>query len=160
MEKMPMGQIENPEEARKAAMAEKPFRDAAREEGVSPEEKAVLDKVAEGKGEKVIADINKEKERKAFVGRETVNGVEIVVEWDNGYDDYVIYFPQIEIGEAASEKGVHDQVLRITRKPDVAKLVFDYARQLAKKEPDVYKIYKRVEDFSGDMQYDDEENEE
>jgi hypothetical protein len=119
MEKIPMGQVEDPEEVMKAAINDK------------------------------------EKERKAFVGRETVNGVKIVVEWDNGYDDYVIYFPQIEIGEAASEKGIHDQTLRITRKPDVAKVVFDYACQLAKNESDVYKIYKSVEDFSGDLQYDD-----
>ena len=33
MEKMPMGRVENVEEARKAAEAEKPFRDAAREKG-------------------------------------------------------------------------------------------------------------------------------
>ena len=154
MEKMPMGRVEDPEEARKAANAEKPFRDAAREEGVSSEEKDTLDKVAERKGEKVISDINAEKERKAFSASERVNGVDISVGWDNGYDDYTIYFPQIELSKV---EGVDDQVIRITRKPDVAKLVFDYACQLAKKQPDVYKIYKCVEEFSRDLQYDDEE---
>ncbi len=143
-----MSPVENVEEARKAAEAEKPFRDAAREEGVSPEEKAVLDKVAERKGEKVISDINAEKERKAFVGRDNVNGVDIAVHWDKGYDDYVIYLPQIKLFKV---EGVDDQILRITRKPDVAKLVFDYARQLAKIEPDVYKMYKRLEEFSENL---------
>lgn len=154
---MSTGRIEDSEEARRAAMAEKPFRDAAREEGVSLEEKEALDKVAERKGEKVIADINAEKERKAFVGSETINGVEIIVEWDERYDDYVIYLPDINLGREAKDQGIYDQVIRITRKPDVAKQVFDYARQLAEKEPDPYKIYKKIEDISQDLEYDDEE---
>lgn len=160
IEKMPTGPVENVEEARKAAEAEKPFRDAAREEGVSPEEKSALDKVAERKGEKVISDINAEKERKAFVGRETVNGVDIVVKWDGSNDGYVIYLPQIEFGKISFDHKypeIHDQVIRVTRKPDVAKLVFDYASQLAKKDPDPYKIFMKVESFARDLHYDEEE---
>ena len=37
------GRIDNPEEARKAALAEKPLRDIAREEDIKPEEKEILE---------------------------------------------------------------------------------------------------------------------
>ena len=87
----------------------------------------------------------------------TVNGVEISIHWDNGYGDYVIYFPQIELGDTAYEKGVSDQVLRISQKPEVAKQVFDYASKLAQTEKDVYEIYKKVDEFSRDLPHDLEE---
>ena len=95
-----------------------------------------------------------QQDRKAFVGRETVNGVEIVVEWDEGYDDYVIYLPQIELGK---EEGVHDQVIRLTRKPEVAKQIFDFATKEAEKTKNVYNLFRSVEKFSKDLPYDDEE---
>ena len=85
----------------------------------------------------------------------TVNGVEIIVDWyDDSSKDYEIYFPQIEFGEAASEKGVSDQVIMVSRRPEVAKQVFDYAAKLAQTESDVYEIYKKVKEFARDLPYD------
>ncbi len=98
-----------------------------------------------------------QQDRKAFVGRETVNGVDIVVKWDEGYDDYVIYLPQIELGK---EEGIYDQVIRLTRKPEVAKQVFDFATKEAEKTKNVYDLFRSVEKFSKDLPYDDEEDEE
>jgi hypothetical protein len=94
---------------------------------------------------------------KSYSEKATVNGVEISVRWDREYEDYTIYFPQIELGEKASEKGVFDQIIRITRRPEVAKQVFDYASKLAQTESDVYKIFKQVEDFSRDLPYNEDE---
>lgn len=87
----------------------------------------------------------------------TVNGIEISVGLDAEYDDYTIYFPQIELGDDASEKGVDDQVIRLSQRPEVAKQVFEYASQLAQTEPDVYALYKKVEAFAQDLPYDKEE---
>ncbi len=85
----------------------------------------------------------------------TVNGIEIVVAWyDDSSKDYEIYFPQIEISETADEKGVHDQIIRVSQKPEVAKQVFDYAVRLAQTESDVYEIYKKVEEFARDLPFD------
>ncbi len=152
----PDERIEDVAEAQAVAKIEKPFRDAGREEGVSPEDKATLDRTAERKGEKAIADINKEKERKNFLAKETVNGVEISVGWDRSYDDYTIYLPQIETGsEEAEEKDVSDQVIRMTRLPDAAKLVFDYACLMAKKEPNPYNLYKKLKEFGKTLPYDE-----
>ena len=66
IEKKFSGQVDNIEDAREAANAEKPFRDAAREGDVASEEKMILDKIAEKKGEKVISEITRERERKSF----------------------------------------------------------------------------------------------
>lgn len=95
-----------------------------------------------------------QQDRKAFVGREIINGIEIVVEWDKDYDDYVIYLPQIEFGK---EEDIHDQVIRLTRKPEVAKQIFDFATKEAEKTKSVYDLFRSVEKFSKDLPYDDEE---
>jgi hypothetical protein len=94
---------------------------------------------------------------KSYQEKTTVNGVEISIHWDSRYDDYTIYFPQIEIGWAARERGVDDQVIRISRKREVAKQVFDEALKLAQTESDVYEVYKKVEAFSQPLPYEDEE---
>lgn len=91
---------------------------------------------------------------KSYVGKTTINGVEIIVEWDNDYDDYVVFFPQIDAGKV---EGVFDKLIRITRRPEVAKQIFEYTSELAKTEKDVYKIYKQVEDFSRGLPYDEDE---
>lgn len=94
---------------------------------------------------------------KSFREQTTVNGVDIIVAWDKGYDDYIIYFPQIDTGEESYKKGITDQVLRIDQKPEVAKQVFDYASKLAQTESDVYDIYSKVEKFCQDLPHEDEE---
>ncbi len=81
---------------------------------------------------------------KGYYEQTTVNGVEISVGWDKGYDNFTIYFPQIKLGV---KEGVTDQVIIIAEQSEAAKQVFDYAVQLAEKETDVYEIYKKVDAF-------------
>lgn len=95
-----------------------------------------------------------QKDRKAYRGQRIINGIDIRVGWDRGYDDYTIYFPQIELGE---EDSPPDQVIRITRRPEVAKQVFDFAVEKSKEINDVNKLYRAVEKFARTLQYDDEE---
>ena len=102
------------------------------------------------------ADYADEQESKKYREATTVNGVEISVGWDNGYDDYTIHFPQIQLGEESSEKGVYDQVIRLTRRPEVAKQVFDYAVARAQLTSDLHEIFKKVEEYAGDLPYDEE----
>ena len=107
------------------------------------------------------ADYTGEQEPRGYHEATTVNGVDISVGWDNGYNDYTIYFPQIDLSHAwENEEGVSDQVLRLSRRPDVAKKVFDYAVQLAQTESNVYEIYRKVDAFSRDLPYDKDEPEE
>ena len=94
---------------------------------------------------------NADKAMKSFSRNETVNGIEISVGWNDGYRGYTIYFPDIVIGDEGREKGVADQVIRIDTNPETAALVADYARKIAKGEPDVYKVYKRVETFTREV---------
>lgn len=88
---------------------------------------------------------------KSYLEETTINGKVISVGWDEGYNDYTIYFPQINIGDEAREKGVYDQVIRISQNPKIAKEVFDFASKLAQTESDIYIIYKKVEEFSRDL---------
>lgn len=85
----------------------------------------------------------------------TVNGIQISVSWDHGYGDYTIYLPQIDLSESRKH-GVSDQVLRLTRRPEVAKQVYDKAVELAKTTPDVYELYKLIEIFSRELPSDEE----
>lgn len=84
-----MGEIPRPqeqlnsEEAETAAYAEKPLRDTAREEGVTPEEKVVMDKAAERKGKKAIDDLKAGKK-----GKGTHGGVDAVFNVDSGEKIY------------------------------------------------------------------------
>lgn len=117
--------------------------------GVLPQEVQIREQ--KNKLEKDIGDLEAESkelhEKELFHNKETVNGIEISVAWSDMDKDYTIYFPQIEFGEAASEKGVHDQIIRIGRRPEAAKQVFEYAANLAQTESDVYALYRKVEDF-------------
>ena len=138
----------------------------AREEGYrivegSPEKKSATDpaaptiiehgKTAQGRFYEVKSP------EKPFYEKTTVNGTEFSVGWDEGYKDYTIYFPNLELGDEARERGVHDQVIRLSRKPEIAKKVFEYASQIAQIETDPFAIYKKVSDFSRDLPYGDEE---
>ncbi len=138
MESFGPRRVGNPEEARQIAEKEKPLRDMAREEGVSPEEKATLDRMAEKKGDSAQEEI----ESKSFVANKTINGVETMVHWDDSYKDYVIYFPQVDLG---NDQGVYDQVIRLGDSPEDAKKIFEAACGIAETESDVYKVYKKIE---------------
>jgi len=64
IESGPSEQIEDIEQARTAADAEKPFRDAAREAEAPLEDKAALDHAAERQGERAAAEYAAEQERR------------------------------------------------------------------------------------------------
>ncbi len=85
-----------------------------------------------------------EEEAQKYHEKTNVNGTEISVGWDGAYDNFTIYFPQIEPG---AEKGVPDQVIIISEKPGVAKQVFKYASEVAAEETNVYEIYRKVDVF-------------
>ena len=91
---------------------------------------------------------NKESQVKHYFEKVTINGIEMEVGWDSGYGDYTIYLPQIEIiGGEAERRGISDQVLRISENPELAKKVFEFAKEAANHEKDVYDLYNRVEKF-------------
>jgi hypothetical protein len=99
-----------------------------------------------------------QKDNKKYEEQTNVNGIDIDVHWDNGYRDFVIYFPQIDLSHAwEKEKNVSDQVLRLTRKPEVAKQVFDFAVKKAGEVKNVYDLFREVNKFSRDLPDDDED---
>jgi len=63
IERGPSEQIEDIEQARAAAEAEKPFRDAAREADAPPEDAVAVDRAAERQGDKAATEYAAEKER-------------------------------------------------------------------------------------------------
>lgn len=77
-----------------------------------------------------------------------VNEIEINVRWDEGYENYVLYFPQIRI---RNEKGVPDQLFRISQSPEDARRIFEKAKQLAAQKLDVYEVYKQAEVYAGSL---------
>lgn len=98
-------------------------------------------------------DVPEEKREATVSGEEyrersIVNGIVISVAFDTMYEDYTIYFPQIRMGGTeAREKGVSDQVIRISANPEIAKKVYDKAVELASATHNVYDLYKKVDDF-------------
>lgn len=56
-----------------------------------------------------------------------INGVHFRVEWDDGYQEYAIYFPDLKTGE----EGVPDNLLRISGNVEHAKQVLGKAVELA-----------------------------
>ena len=94
---------------------------------------------------------------KDYYEKSSPGGTDFSVSWDDGYDDYTIYFPEIKIGDEARDRGVDDQVIRISQIPEVAKKVFDFATKISAQEEDVYEVYKQVEEYARTLPYDYEE---
>lgn len=78
----------------------------------------------------------------SYRDKATIDGTTISVGYDNGYGDYTLYFPQIEM---YNDRGVADQVLRVTDDSEKAKEYFEKAKELARDGKDVYDIYKELE---------------
>jgi|SRR3989344_1175933 len=127
--------VNNVEDARNAAMAEKPLRDAARRQGITPEGKIAFDQAAERKGQQTIDEIEK---KKSFVGEGNVNGLMISMKWDDKLDRYSFSFPELPID---------GQRINVVD-PGVAKSVFDYACKIARGESDPFIILKEVAEFT------------
>ncbi len=96
---------------------------------------------------------------KPLYEKREVNGVPISVGWDRGYEDYTIYF-DVKLPPDASDRGVYDQAIRISHRPDVAKQVFDFAAAQAEIESDPVELIKKVEEFArtlpGELDEEDE----
>lgn len=93
------------------------------------------------------AKIEMDSEKGHYFEKATVNDIDFSVAWDDGYRDYTIFFPQIELDENAYGQNIFDQVLRINEDRETAKKVFDFVNQEAQQENDVYELYKKTENF-------------
>lgn len=78
-----------------------------------------------------------------FKHKTTINGIEIDVRWDENYNEYSIYFPQIK----EFKDGVPDQIIRISESDYDAMDVLKYTEQMAEEIPDVYEVYRKVYNF-------------
>lgn len=84
----------------------------------------------------------------AYQERTTVNGIEISVAWDRGYQRYTILFPQIdESSEQAKKLRINDQAFQASNDPAVAKKVFDYAVAHAPTCADACEVYDKASKF-------------
>lgn len=97
-------------------------------------------------------------ESKKYQESKTVNGVEMKIAWDEQYDNYSIYFPQIKIGEEAANNGIYDQVVVLSNNADAAKQAFALAAQLAESNASLYEIYQKVDELSGELPHDERES--
>jgi|GEM_PF-6976488 len=86
-------------------------------------------------------------EDKQYREQTEVNGVKIEVRWDDTNNDYLIYFPQIDIGDENRERGIYDQVIRMGQDQKSVKEVFEFAKEVAERFGDVYEVYPRVEGY-------------
>jgi len=75
-----------------------------------------------------------------------VNGIKIIVWFDNGYQNYVLLFPQIKTDEE-----INDSLFMIDKNPENAKKVYDYAVGLAEEEENVRDLYKKAEEFTSNL---------
>src|SRR3989338_7131529 len=134
------------DEAEATAHGEKPLRDLARGENVPAEEKVVLEKYAEKAGDAELKKHQYERDKKEYHDLKVVNGIKIDVAWDQ--TNYIIVFPQIELGSEEAQK-IHilDSYIRINKRPEVAKAIFDYACTKAKLSSNVYELLKSVEKY-------------
>lgn len=82
-----------------------------------------------------------------------VGDIQIHVNYDEGYNSFRIYFPQIDLAEA-SKRGIYDQVILLGILPEVAKLTFRYAERQAAAQQDVYALYRKVDAFSRSLPQD------
>lgn len=106
----------------------------AREEGY---------KLAESKQQKA-----EEKLDESYHEELTVNLFKISVAPDAQNKEFVIYFPQIlNDTYTMALRGVREDFIRINKRPEDAKKVFDYASKLAKSTKDIFYIYGMVKDF-------------
>jgi len=70
----------------------------------------------------------------------------IKVYWDQGYQDYCVYFPSIKMGV---DPDVPDQVIRISDNQEHADFVFGFVNDNASPDISVYDLYKQTQDFIG-----------
>jgi hypothetical protein len=80
---------------------------------------------------------------KTYHEEKVVKGIQLEVLWSDQYKEYVLYFPNVNVSEAL-EKGMHNTVIRLTDRKDLAKKVFDYAVTAASMYPDVYKLFHNL----------------
>jgi len=75
-----------------------------------------------------------------------INGHTIKVNWDEGYNDYCIYLPEIDpSSEDSKEKGVFDQVVRVGKNSTDAHVAFEFASKVATNTDDVDEIFLAVQ---------------
>jgi hypothetical protein len=78
-----------------------------------------------------------------YYSRSIVNGIEISVGWDRGYQDYTVYLPQIDL----QEFGACDQVIRISRDSAHARQVIEYAVAQAAHASSPIELFKALDQY-------------
>lgn len=94
---------------------------------------------------------NQSEKRPDYHQQAEVNGIKFTVGFDPSYQDYVLYFPQIEIDVTGESNRPADQLFRIDNDPEKAKQVFEYVAQEANKVSDVYELFNKALDFSENL---------
>lgn len=93
--------------------------------------------------------VKPESETIKYQEKASVNGKDINIHWDSGYEEYVVYFPQVKLSDETSNKHkIYDNVILIGTDTAVAQQIFAEAIKLAETESDVYGLYKGVEHFA------------
>lgn len=110
----------------------KPFHDLERE--IYRDKSALLEKSREGADTEFYQETN-------------VNGIDVIVSYDETRQSYGAYFPQIDTRQV-EKSGVYDQVLLFSQRADVAKKVYDFIVKEAATTSDVYELFKKARDFS------------
>ncbi|MBT5502665.1 hypothetical protein HN858_03415 [Candidatus Falkowbacteria bacterium] len=77
-----------------------------------------------------------------------INGIRISIGYDSTYQDYTLYFPQLDPDDKVQAIGISDQVFRIDENPKNAKKVYDFAMKEAETVADVYELYKKAKAFA------------
>lgn len=81
-----------------------------------------------------------------------VNFIDINVGWDQRHDDIYFYASQMTTGEGVIDPGLGDRAIRLTKRPEVAEQVFDYAVKEAESAENVRDFYLKVEAFIRTLQ--------
>ncbi len=104
------------------------------------------------KSKKEIENLRKELEKQYEIKNKLhleneLGGIKIVVEWDEGYNQYVIHYPNLELTKRVKDMGIYDNVQKISKSDESATKTFEYAVHLAAQGTDMYALYKKMEKF-------------
>lgn len=98
--------------------------------------------------------INPEEQKSEhFRERANVNGIEFSVEWDKDYDGYAITFPELDDASTEAIEPFNPRI-RLSKKTEVAKQIFDFASENAKNVDNAYDLYREVQKLARTLPYD------
>ena len=135
----------SPEEMRKAESQMSDLQKAQSEGREQGHREAIIDRVAFHERWRMRNEIEKPQE---YNDHRIINGIEISISWGGAVlDGFALYMPQVM---SQGDSGVAhfrrdpEMFMDVGKDPEVAKKVFEFAVQEAEREPDVYKLNKKV----------------